>query len=430
VTDRIVFNDLVGLADPSCKLTPAEDQWLSALAVETAAPAFTLPIARTPSGAEPEPILTRSTDGTWRAGRYIGEIRRNNRVLEIRPRLGIDAIAEWAGAALNLHIMPKAGEHQGTSALIAELVAATWRASLLDAYRHGPPGLRANTTHRGPTVRGRLDVAGTMQLRANRQPQVASIERAKRVDNPVSRLIIAADRILNSRLVHRPGWRGDRLQELLTPLRGTVGNRPAIPTARELDKARYTPITEPFRRVADLSWRITNNRGLRSSATGEEAAGVLIDVAELWELFLLHCARRAFGPAAVTHGTQLRKGQPLLRSVPKPTATWGRLYPDILIGPATEPVLILDAKYRFLTGGTPVAREDLYQLITYLTAYSTAHLPQGMLGYPRFPGLSSSTAETEGPWTTPRSNLIHFERMPLTSAECVPFLRAKVGDPA
>ena len=35
-----------------------------------------------------------------------------------------------------------------------------------------------------------------------------------------------------------------------------------------------------------------------------------------------------------------------------------------------------------------------------------------MLGYPRFPGLSLSAAETDGPWTTPRGHLVHFKRMP------------------
>jgi 5-methylcytosine-specific restriction enzyme subunit McrC len=345
-------------------------------------------------------------------------------VLEIRPRLGIETIANWAGAALNLHVLPKAGEHHGTSALIAELVAATWRASLIEAYRHGPPGLRANTPYHGTSIRGRLDVPGTLQLRASRTPQIASIERAKRVVNPVSRVIVVADRILHSRLKHRPGWRGDRLEELLAHLRGAVGNRPTMPTRRELDRVRYTPTTQPFRRVAELSWQIASNRGIRSSATGERAEGLLIDVAELWELFLVHCARRAFGSAAVTHGTQLNRGRPLLHSLSRPNLTWGRLYPDILIGPVEEPTLVLDAKYKPLTGGNPVAREDLYQLTTYLIANSARKLPVGMLGYPRLIEQGSlCAAETEGPWETPLGHRVRFDRMPLKTAECIDFLR-------
>ena len=158
-----------------------------------------------------------------------------------------------------------------------------------------------------------------------------------------------------------------------------------IRSARELNKVRYTPITQAYKRTAELSWQIARNRGLRASATGESVDGLLVDIAELWELFLLHCAKRAFGPAAVIHGTRLRKANPLLRSKSSAGAVLGRLYPDIIVGAAGRPRAIIDAKYKPLADPRGVDSDDLYQLASYLAGYESDPRPLGMLGYTSSP---------------------------------------------
>jgi 5-methylcytosine-specific restriction enzyme subunit McrC len=110
---------------------------------------------------------------------------------------------------------------------------------------------------------------------------------------------------------------------------------------------RYSPITLAYRRAGRLSHEIARHRGLRATATGEGAEGLLIDAAELWELFLVHCARRAFGRAAVRHGTR-EEGQALLNSQKVRGAWLGTLYPDLLVGGPERPSAIIDAKYKIL----------------------------------------------------------------------------------
>lgn len=212
-------------------------------------------------------------------------------------------------------------------------------------------------------------------------------------------------------------------------LRAVVGNKPALPSARDLDKVRYTPITLPYKRAAALSWQIARNRGLRTSATKEKVEGLLVDVAELWELFLLHCAKRAFGASAVVHGTRLRAANPLLRSTSVPDAVLGRLYPDILIGSEARPRAIIDAKYKPLADPRGVDREDLYQLTSYLTGYHNDPAPMGMLGYTSFPEQTSvSFAEAGNPWESATPNVVMFERLPVTEAECVRRLHELLSD--
>lgn len=201
---------------------------------------------------------------------------------------------------------------------------------------------------------------------------------------------------------------------------GATGARPALPSRRELDRVRYSPITRPYRRAAELSWQIARNRGLRASATDERTEGLLIDVAELWELFLVHCARRALGASQVTHGTRLRKGRALLESTVKEGATLGRLFPDLVIGDAAHPHSIIDAKYKRLADPRGVDREDLYQLTSYLSANSREPRPMGMLAYPLFDDMPAlAVAERYGPWRSPQGHVVRFERVPVTEAECV-----------
>lgn len=425
MSERLVFGDLVG---PDRQPTPEEDEWLTDLARSVAATELTVSVGVSRADEEPEPILRRDLDG-WRAGRYVGELRFRGRTLEIKPRLSVETLAGWAAAALGVRVVPRMAEHGGSGALVAELLAASWRSAVTDAARHGLPGLRAERRHESPYVRGRIDVPGTVRLRAQRRPLVASIARPKEVDNPVSRVIVLAERVLDRRLrQRRPDWRGERLEEIMPRLRGAVGTRPALPRRRELADVRYTPITLPYRRVARLSYEIARHRGLRATATGERAEGLLIDVAELWELFLVHCARRAFGSSAVRHGTRLEQGKPLLHSRRVTGARLGRLFPDLLVGDPERPIAVIDAKYKPLADPRGVDREDLYQLTSYLSAHTDRPLPLGMLGYPRFEeGAPGASAESRGPWASHLGHEVRFERLPVERDSCVAAL-ARVLD--
>lgn len=413
MTERFVFHDLVG---PERSPDGDEDAWLAGLARDTAPDQHTVHVGNSCAAADPGPVLQRDIDIGWRAGRYVGELRRDDRVLEIRPRLGIDVLAAWAAAALNLRIVPKTGEQRGASTLIAELMAVSWRGAVVEAARHGLPGLREDRTHEGAYVRGRLDVPTTLKLRARGRAAVASVERPKIIDNPVARSIVLADRVLDQR-IGRAGWRGERVEEIIDRLRTATGSRPTLPSRRELQRVRFTPITLPYRRAGWLSWEIARHRGLRSSAESERVEGLLIDVAELWELFVVHCARRAVGRANVTHGTHLQGGRHLLRNL-EDTHSMGRLFPDLIVGSSDEPHAIIDAKYKPLAGARGVDRGDLYQLTTYLMAHSGR--PLGMLAYPDLPDAAEpAREERHGPWVSPEGHRVLFVRLPLTEQACV-----------
>jgi 5-methylcytosine-specific restriction endonuclease McrBC regulatory subunit McrC len=103
--------------------------------------------------------------------------------------------------------------------------------------------------------------------------------------------------------------------------------------------------------------------------------------------------------------------------------TLGRLFPDILISDPVGPLAVVDAKYKRLTGPFPVAREDLYQLTSYVIAVSGGTRPiLGMLAYPQFGDDESTSAEALGPWLMPgaaHQQRVCFLRVPVDSAQCI-----------
>jgi 5-methylcytosine-specific restriction enzyme subunit McrC len=261
------------------------------------------------------PLVERSSDGQWRAGRFIGSMTIEGRQLTIVPRLGINTVEAWLDQAFGLAAPPSSARHDETDAFIARLLAHLWCRAVDHATRYGLPLLRLPHAHQGLFVRGRLDIRQTLRLRSWGEPYVASVTYDRSLDHPATRALVRAERALAERLGGVGEWRTERVRQVLPHLHAAVGSRPRLPTAFELERVRYTPITMPFRQAALLSHQIASKLGYTATDQPGGAEGILIDVAELWELFVLNCARGAV-PAGfrVEHGTTAGRSDHLLRS--------------------------------------------------------------------------------------------------------------------
>lgn len=215
------------------------------------------------------------------------------------------------------------------------------------------------------------------------------------------------------------------MRRILPRLVGAVGARPRPPSDQSLARIRYTPITRPFKEVAQLSARIARQQGF--SATGEKgkAEGLLLDVAELWELFLLHCTRRAVPALRVEHGTTAGSDSFLLHAAADSHKRMGRLKPDILVRNGEQVVALLDAKYKRLLNYWPerpagVDRGDLYQLASYLARHDPGGNAVGGLLYPHDAGEDKrATAERESPWRAASESTVVFERVATGEVEAI-----------
>lgn len=138
----------------------------------------------------------------------------------------------------------------------------------------------------------------------------------------------------------------------------------------------------------------------------KDVLGVLIDVAEVWELYLYHLLRSALHGVEVVHAG--RKPQPedyLLRSTHS-GARLGVLKPDILVRTVRggRCVAVLDAKYKTTTPSPErprgILREDLYQMTSYLAAYGDPDaMLNGALVYPIGKKAASiQSLQAASPW--------------------------------
>lgn len=410
MSNTVVLQDL----SPRTPVDEAERAWLTRLTAHLEDENHVLHLTGGPrEDDEDDPPLRLGPDGNWWAGRFIGELRFEERELVIEPRLGIDVIGAWLAHALNLTVVPKAATAGARGPVIVQLLDRVWATAVADAARHGGPRLRRESRHEGVFVRGRVDVPGTILHRLGRRPLVATRRTERDLNNPVARVLVLADRALRSLLPAEPGWRPSRTGEVLSQLRGTVGSQPDLPDLSALRRVRYSPISRRFEPVALLSHEIASRRGRLTSAESDDASGVLIDVAELWELFLLHCARRAFGRTRVEHGTAEREGSFLLRSRDHEGRQLGRLKPDILVRDEQGRLIaVIDAKYKRLRSwrGNPsgVDRGDLYQLTSYLSGHD---VPCGVLAYPPH-ATDEAVAVTYGPWLMREGQTTRFARVP------------------
>lgn len=361
-------------------------------------------------------VISRDATGQWQAGRYIGELVFEGRRLEIYPRLGLDVIGHWLEGALNLVAVPETAEQHASESFIALLMAAIWCRQVDVAARHGPPAFRHDVTHEGFFVRGRLDVRQTARLRGRASPHVASVMRPRELRNDVSRTLVAAERVLTQAVGH-DRWRTPRVREILPQLYPAVGARPRLPSLTDLRRIRYTPITRPFKQAAELSWRIARHEGFGANAEPGNVEGLLLDVAELWELFLLSCVRAAAATLRVEHGTAGGGEAFLLTSTQDPDRGLGRLKPDILVWEGDRLRAVIDAKYKRLVDRRPerpqgVDRGDLYQLTSYLAALDVEGTTVGMLLYPADPNqTSTASGETYGPWLLGSGSEVRFQRV-------------------
>jgi 5-methylcytosine-specific restriction enzyme subunit McrC len=159
---------------------------------------------------------------------------------------------------------------------------------------------------------------------------------------------------------------------------------------------RYTPITESYRAIVELSLAIARQQPLSPSQEGHrDVFGVLIDMAEVWELYVYHLLRSLLvDNADVVHTGRARSPDSYLLASSVTGQNLGGLLPDIMIRNLRtgKCLAVVDAKYKTTVPGPDrpygLVREDLYQMTAYLAAYRDASGP--LPGALVFPGTTGS----------------------------------------
>jgi 5-methylcytosine-specific restriction enzyme subunit McrC len=425
---RLVAHDCSPLAPQP---TAAEAAWLRRLATNVRATDLVVPISG--ERDEDEPVVYCAWDGTWWAGRYVGSLSFEGHSLTIEPRFGLATLRNWLFEATSVVLTDAPGKLRKDESFIAQLLASVWAHGFVEAARHGLPALRRDVATKGPTIRGRLDVAASLRMIAAGGGQVVSIRSERSLDHAASDAIVAAYEVLRRWLgVPDEQWMPARARELIPNLMSVTGARPRVPTKAELDKIRYTPITAGFAPIAELSRQIANRRGLAADVDASgETKGVLLDVAELWEMYVLSVLRKAAAPLTVTHGTREKAATKKMLHSDVTGQGLGTLIPDAILHAGRHIQGVVDAKYKSLhpSASAPNGpqREDLYQMASYLGRFIPAvgRMSWGVLAYPLDPARPSiPQAEQFSPWSLDGGRKILFTSLPHVASDAVTKLRA------
>lgn len=385
---------------------------------------------------EDEPIVYCAWDGTWWAGRYVGSLSFEGHSLTIEPRFGLATLRNWLFEATSVVLTDAPGKLREDESFIAQLLASVWAHGFVEAARHGLPALRRDVATKGPTIRGRLDVPASLRMIAAGGGQVVSIRSERSLDHAASDAIVAAYEVLRRWLgVPDDQWMPARAKELIPNLMAVTGARPRVPTKAELERIRYTPITAGFAPIAELSRQIANRRGLAADVDASgETKGVLLDVAELWEMYVLSVLRKAAVPLTVTHGTREKAATKKMLHSDVTGQGLGTLIPDAIVHAEGQVQGVVDAKYKSLHPSVSAPngpqREDLYQMAAYLGRFlpSGTRISWGVLAYPQDPARPSvAQAEQHGPWSFENGRKMVFTSLPHAASDAISKLRVLIA---
>ncbi len=422
------FSDLYFKGHGPEKRREACRHWLARLSQSVQANKLCLPLDG--HSVEHEPIVYADTFGQWWVGRYIGSLEFEGLTLTIEPRLGVDFVFNQFPlnkfAQVNVQ-----GKYDAGMSMLHYLQALMWVNLFAKAARHCLPTVKELTHEESRVVRGRLNIRNTVRLRASGSDKLASNNQRKTLLNPVSIVIAHAFSHIQQwfpqqNLLHwLPSTLALRLQQIVT----VVGRNQALPSAQELQSIRFTSLTRDYKPLIALSQQIIKGRGVRLNQESDKIGqGLLLDVAELWEIFVLKVLQAAFTDTAeVRHGTEGTNDYLLKSGVSK--RRLGKLLPDYLLVNGDSVRLVADAKYKKL-GDAPwmsPKRDDLYQMCAYLTRYAekASDSLRGMLIYPAWDEASPSSVEANNPWLFDSGVELSFITLPTEYNEAVKYMHAR-----
>lgn len=249
------------------------------------------------------------------------------------------------------------------------LLLLMWRNSFERAMKMvSVPKTYVNRNENIKCFKGRLDVPRHLKQNIADQSRFHCIYRPLTFDNTINRTIRCVYRVLaNSQLSSKTYLAIAEHDARLA----SFGVKNTTVTTREIDSIQYTRITEPYRPVMQLSKVILQGYGAGEYEGGGKGPSFFIDIAEIWENYLLSVFKRTLPQYTFVSPNDENSGEWLLDNSRK-------LRPDFLVYDKGGNLLaVMDAKFKrydrigkFSNEPNVVSREDLYQMGTYLYRYA------------------------------------------------------------
>ena len=292
----------------------------------------------------------------------------------IQPRMGQVYRDYLIGMASNVYLPERlsAAGDAGSAASNQWLLLLMWRCAFEYAIKNASvPKAYVLRNANMRSFRGRLDVSKHIQHNLVDQSRMYCSFRPMTMDTTINQTIRYVYRLVMNADIGDVRRTFGGLAEHDTRLASFGVSNRAV-TLEEIDRIVYTRMTEPYRRLMALSKIVIRGLGACDCAFSREAPAFFVDLAEIWENYLMRVFRTRMPEYRFESPNESQNKLRLLDG--------GRsIRPDFFVRSGSDGRLlaILDAKYKRYshvgrTANDPhaVSRDDLYQMATYLYRFA------------------------------------------------------------
>ena len=307
-------------------------------------------------------------DGLYvQTGNFIGSFSHNGIDIEIHSRFSNKFLERMLNFANDIYIDDvslgksiDAKENLSKIVIYYLFIQALERAFLL-----GLPKEYKGKNYHEAKVMGKVDMAKFIKKDV---PFAGKISSTNRERQDISDIVLVLHKAL--KIVQKES------KELIKPAINTLSylneiREPRLVTPNVIynalnSKAQHNPIYAPYKKVLEYAKLIIENEDAGTKSNGKQNLGFLVDVAELFEIYMRKLLQKEFKDWSVTSPKiELYKDKFFAR----------KIIPDIVMSNGDK-VLVLDTKYKRMSmlgkdqyGLGDVDRNDFFQINTYMSYY-------------------------------------------------------------
>lgn len=302
-------------------------------------------------------------------GNNVGAIQLGSRRFELRPKIGVRRLLFLLSYSMDPASWRQQGFDFDEDADLFEAVAPGFAYQVEEALRAGPFYGYRPREEALQTVRGRIRFDEQLRSRFGLLPPVECRFDEFTDDVEANRMLRAAIVRLGSIRIRDPRTR-TRLAALLPAFANVT---PVAYDPRALPEVRFDRLNARFRSPVELARLILRSRSIDARAGGVGGDAFLVNLATVFENFILVALREALGLSERSFPPQAR-GMKLHLDGDRAL----RLRPDLCWRESGVCRFVGDVKYKRTPETAGVQHPDIYQLLAYATA---TDLPWGLLVY-------------------------------------------------
>lgn len=302
-------------------------------------------------------------------GNNVGAVQVGDRRFVLRPKIGIRRLLFLLSYSMDPRRWRQLGFDFNEDEDLFEALIPGFAFQLEEALRHGLlSGYRLEEASL-QTVRGRIRIADQLRTTFGLVPPVECSYDEFTDDVVLNQLLKAAISRLGEIRIRDP-----RSRTRLRALAGAFSNVSSVSfDGRRLPLIGYDRLNAHFRQPVELAKLVLRSRSFDAQTGNVGGASFLINLADVFEDFVVTALREALSLSPLLFPQQAR-GRSLHLDADKKL----KLLPDISWWRGRRCVFVGDVKYKKTPATAGVKHPDAYQLLAYTTATA---LPKGLLVY-------------------------------------------------